>query len=87
MYCFRFCFSWKVCTSVVSFLAVVAYVPLVSMMPKPATEDPEELKDLSYYEALSDEEFAELPARIADEVRFQSLGLGVFVGVKRCQQL
>ena len=51
-------------------------MPLVSMMPKPATEDAEELKDLSYYEALSDEEFAELPARIVDEVRFQSLGLG-----------
>ena len=46
--------------------------------PNLRREDPEELKDLSYYEALSDEEFAELPARIADEVRFQSLGLGVF---------
>ncbi|CAJ1377894.1 unnamed protein product [Effrenium voratum] len=61
-----------VCTSAVSLLATMAYMPLVSRMPKPS-EEPLELKDLSYYEELSDEDFAELPTRIVDEVRFKKM--------------
>merc|ERR1711988_1586511 len=39
------------CTSVISFLATLAYVPLIKMLPKPPKkEKDEDAKDLSKYE-------------------------------------
>ncbi|CAE7460779.1 unnamed protein product [Symbiodinium sp. CCMP2592] len=65
-----------VCTSVISLFALGAYIPLVSMMPKKAKEEPEEMKELSYYEALSDEEFNELPMEIVELVASKMIEAG-----------
>lgn len=55
-------------TAGISLLALVAYVPLVRMMPPKPREVPLELHSLEYYEALSDEAFRELPMEIVEEV-------------------
>ncbi|CAE7194334.1 unnamed protein product [Symbiodinium sp. KB8] len=65
-----------VCTSVISLFALGAYIPLVSMMPKKVKEEPEEMKDVSYYEALSDAEFNELPMEIVELVASKMLEAG-----------
>ncbi|CAE7258360.1 unnamed protein product, partial [Symbiodinium necroappetens] len=62
-----------VCTSVISLFALGAYIPLVSMMPKKVKEEPEEMKDVSYYEALSDAEFNELPMEVVELVASKML--------------
>eukprot|EP00971_Amphidinium_carterae_P261020 5177983-Amphidinium_carterae.1 len=50
-----------VCTSCVSFFAVVAYLPVAFRMPKSSKEGHLEMKELSFYEDLSDADFRELP--------------------------
>jgi len=65
-----------VCTSVVSFLAMVAYVPLIGMMPKPPKEVKLELQDMAYYEGLSNAEWSALPMEIVDQVTAKMLEAG-----------
>lgn len=65
------------CTATVSFLATVAYAPLICLMPKPLPrKKPMELKDLQYYEELSDTEWCALPMEIVDQVTAEMLGKG-----------
>jgi len=49
------------CTAAVSFLAIVAYTPLIGLMPKPPPKNPLEIKEIEYYDALSEPDFAALP--------------------------
>ncbi|CAE7584861.1 unnamed protein product [Symbiodinium natans] len=65
-----------VCTSVISLFALLAYAPLVSMMPKRSKEEPLELKEMSYYEGLSDKEFSLLPMEIVEEVSSKMIEAG-----------
>merc|ERR1719262_810408 len=57
-------------TAFVSFLAVLAYVPLVGMLPKPKKEEGEDkgLQPLNVYEEMTDLEFSQLPMEILDKV-------------------
>lgn len=56
-------------TSIVSVFSVLAYVPIVGMLPKPIPEIKEdELKELSVYEAMSDQEYNQLPMAIQAQV-------------------
>jgi len=65
-----------VSTAVVSFLAVLAYLPLVGGMPKPQKDKDLELKELSYYEEMSDDDFRELPLMIVDQVSTKMIEAG-----------
>lgn len=64
------------CTSVISLLAVVAYSPLIALIPKPAKEVPMEMQDLEMYEKMSDTEWSQLPAAIIDQVTAELVKAG-----------
>jgi len=66
-------------TAGVSFLAVLAYAPLVAMLPKTQDkldEELGELQDLSVYDQMSDSEYAELPLQIVHKIEDAKLKLG-----------
>jgi len=67
-------------TASVSFLATVAYAPLIPMMPKPPKSQKEKeedaLKDYSEYEKMTDLEYSMLPAEEVDKVIMQGIEKG-----------
>jgi len=60
-------------TACISFLAVLAYAPLIKMMPPPPKKAEHELEELEHYEKLSDTEWCQLPLEVVDKVTEQWL--------------
>lgn len=65
-------------TSAISLLAVLAYAPLMGMLPKPKpkSEKPLELDALGTYETMSDLDWAQLPLEMVDKVQDKQLEAG-----------
>ena len=58
-----------ICTSVISLLAFLAYIPLVFIVPKSKPEqEPLKLGCMEYYDKMDDMEFAHLPLETQDKV-------------------
>mmetsp|Transcript_90868 Transcript_90868/g.266048 ORF Transcript_90868/g.266048 Transcript_90868/m.266048 type:complete len:678 (-) Transcript_90868:316-2349(-) len=66
------------CTAVVSFFAVLAYIPIVGMLPKPAPKEKkeDEIQDLSVYETMTDTEYSQLPLEMVDKISMKFLEEG-----------
>jgi len=65
-------------TAFVSFLAILAYLPLVARYPKKRQEEKLDLvlKDLTIYESMPDDEFSQLPMEIIDKVTVKMMEAG-----------
>jgi len=65
-------------TAIVSCFSVLAYTPLLKLMPKPkkVQEDKEDMQDLSVYENMSDLEWSQLPMSVTDQVNAKQLEAG-----------
>lgn len=64
-------------TSAISFLSVIAYVPIIGWIPKPKKkEDEDQIQDMSVYDAMSDVEFGHLPMEVLDKVCQSALEKG-----------
>eukprot|EP00927_Polykrikos_kofoidii_P071177 TRINITY_DN67485_c0_g1_i1.p1 TRINITY_DN67485_c0_g1~~TRINITY_DN67485_c0_g1_i1.p1 ORF type:complete len:670 (-),score=115.42 TRINITY_DN67485_c0_g1_i1:232-2241(-) len=64
-------------TAVISFLAIVAYAPLIRMMPKPPPpEKPLEMQELEVYEEMTDAEWNKVPQEVKDQVTASLLQAG-----------
>jgi len=66
------------CTAVISFLALLAYLPLCKLLPKPEKpkKEEEELKDLKFYDDMSPLEYAQLPLEIVDKIQMKKVEVG-----------
>jgi hypothetical protein len=65
-------------TAGISFLATVAYVPLIGMIPSPQKKEKKDdaLKDLSEYEQMADLEYSHLPIETIDKVSMMAVKAG-----------
>jgi len=60
-------------TACISFLATVAYIPLIGWLPKPQKAIEAKMEEISVYDQMSDLEFSMLPMEISDAVNMKKM--------------